>query len=76
MSRLLYNQAIIDKLQELVKRCPDWRFGQILANSGIIQYMPDVFIDAQHENILTVDPFYEESEVTWKRMLNNKICFQ
>ena len=72
MSRLLYNKAIIDKLSELIDKFPEQRFGQLLVNSGIIQYEPDISVDGQLE---VMDPFYEESELTWKRMCNNKFCF-
>lgn len=61
MSRLLYNQAIIDKLQELIKKYPDLRFGQLLLNCDAI--------------LINRDPFYEESELTWNRMCKNKFCF-
>jgi len=70
MSRLLYNKAIIDKLSELVNKFPEQRFGQLLVNSDIIHYESD-----EREDVLIIDPFYEESELTWKRMCNNKFCF-
>ena len=72
MSRLLYNKAIIDKLSELIDKFPEQRFGQLLVNSDIIQYEPDISVDKQRE---VMDPFYEEPELTWKRMCNNKFCF-
>lgn len=72
MSSLLYNKAIIDKLSELIDKFPEQRFGQLLVNSDIIQYEPDISVDGQRE---VIDPFYEESELTWKRMCNNKFCF-
>lgn len=72
MSRLLYNKAIINKLSELIDKFPEQRFGQLLVNSDIIQYEPDISVDGQLE---VIDPFYEESELTWKRMCNNKFCF-
>lgn len=72
MSRLLYNKAIIDKLSELIDKFPEQRFGQLLVNSDIIQYEPDISVDGQRE---VIDPFYEESELTWKRMCNNQFCF-
>lgn len=75
MSRLLYNKAIIDKLSELIDKFPEQRFGQLLVNSGIIQYEFNVLVDGQQEDILTIDPFYEEPELTWERMCNNKFCF-
>ena len=70
MSRLLYNKAIIDKLSELVDKFPEQRFGQLLVNSDIIHYESD-----GQEDVLIIDPFYEESELTWERMCNNKFCF-
>lgn len=72
MSRLLYNKAIIDKLSELIYKFPEQRFGQLLVNSDIIQYEPDISVDGQRE---VIDPFYEESELTWKRMCTNQFCF-
>ena len=72
MSRLLYNKAIIDKLSELIDKFPEQRFGQLLVNSDIIQYEPDISVDEQRE---VIDPFYEESELTWKRMCTNQFCF-
>lgn len=71
MSRLLYNKAIINKLSELIDKFPEQRFGQLLVNSGIIQY-EDLLIGGQR---LTIDPFYEDPEFTWERMCNNKFCF-
>ena len=72
MSRLLYNKAIIDKLSELIYKFPEQRFGQLLVNSDIIQYESNISVNGQRE---AIDPFYEESELTWKRMCNNKFCF-
>ncbi len=76
MSRKLYNTAIVEKLKELVNKYPDMRFGQLLVNCDIIRYEKEVLCDGQRENILTVDPFNEESEITWKRMLLNKFVFK
>lgn len=72
MSRLLYNKAIINKLSELIDKFPEQRFGQLLVNSDIIQYEPDISVDGQRK---VIDPFYEESELTWKRMCTNQFCF-
>lgn len=72
MNHYLYNNTIINKLSELVQKFPEQRFGQLLVNSDIIQYEPDISVDGQRE---VIDPFYEESELTWKRMCNNKFCF-
>lgn len=72
MNHYLYNNTIINKLSELVQKFPEQRFGQLLVNSDIIQYDPDILVDGQRE---VIDPFYEESEFTWKRMCNNKFCF-
>jgi len=76
MNRLMFNRAIVNKLSELVERYPDFRFGQLLVNCDIIQYKPSVLLDGQYEDILTIDPFYEESEYIWERMTRNKLCFK
>lgn len=76
MNRLMFNRAIVNKLSELVECYPDFRFGQLLVNCDIIQYEPSVLVDGQREDILTIDPFYEESEYIWERMIRNKLCFK
>lgn len=68
--RLLYNRAIVDKLQELISKYPNSRFGQLLVNVGIIQYK---FPTSHNEDILTIDPFYEESKITWDRIKDSKL---
>ena len=72
LNRKLYNTAIVEKLKELVNKYPDLRFGQILVNSDIIELVPD------HNNtaLVALDPYYEEPEVTWERMKNNKFVFK
>lgn len=47
MTRQAANFLILDKLRELIKQYPDWRFGQILYNSALYRR--------------NIDPFYEES---------------
>ena len=76
MERQKYNELILETLSKLVKKYPDLRFGQILVNCNIIQYEKEVLCDGQRENILIVDPFYEEPEVTWERVKNNKFAFK
>ena len=75
MNRQVYNKLILETLSKLIKKYPDLRFGQLLVNCGIIQYEKEVLCDGQREDILTVDPFNEESEITWERMLLNKFAF-
>jgi hypothetical protein len=70
MERQKYNELILDTLSKLIKKYPDLRFGQILFNSDIIKH-----IQSDKGTIFIEDPFYEESEVTWKRILNNKFAF-
>ena len=63
------NREILNDISEMVEKCPDLRFGQILANLGIIQYEQGVDIGG----ICTVrDPFQEESVITLYRMRNQK----
>ena len=76
MERQKYNRLILETLSKLVEKYSDLRFGQILVDCDIIKYEPSVLCDGQREDILVVDPFNEESEITWKRMLLNKFAFK
>lgn len=60
-NRLLYNRAIINKLSELIEKYKDLRFGQLLIDCDVV---PD-----------NLETFFEESEITWNRMINNYFCF-
>ena len=75
MKRQKYNILILKTLSKLVEKYPDLRFGQILVDSDIIRYEKEVLCDGQREDILTVDPFNEESKTTWERMSINKFAF-
>lgn len=76
MERQKYNKLILERLSKLVNKHPDLRFGQILVNCDIIKYEPSVLCDGQREDILVIDPFNEESKITWERMLLNKFAFK
>ena len=76
MERQKYNKLILETLSKLVEKYPDLRFGQILINCEIIRYEPEVLCDGQRENVLIIDPFNEESKITWERMLSNKFAFK
>ena len=69
-NRLLYNRAIINKLSELIEKYPYFRFGQLLINTGVLE--ADL---TSIDEFKLKDPFNEESEIIWKRMCNNKLCF-
>ena len=69
MERQKYNKLILKTLSKLVEKHPDLRFGQILANAEVITYEND------YDEMVVKDPFNEESEITWKRMKNNKFAF-
>jgi hypothetical protein len=60
------NREIIEILSDMVERYPDLRFGQILAITDAIQYVPDSrpYIDT----VDIKDPFNEESVDMWIRM--------
>lgn len=75
MERQYYNRLILKVLSKLVDKHPDLRFGQILVNCDIIKYEPSVLCDGQREDILLIDPFNEEPEIMWERMLLNKFAF-
>jgi len=76
MERQKYNKLILETLSKLIEKYPDLRFGQILIDCDIIKYEPSVLCDGQREDILMIDPFNEESEITWERMLLNKFAFK
>lgn len=61
------NVEILQMLGEAVIKYPDLRFGQILANLGIIEYERNTY----DETLITKDPFNEESVVTLNRMRKN-----
>lgn len=69
MERQKYNKLILERLSKLVDKYPDLRFGQILTNAEVITYKND------YDEMVVEDPFYEESELTWKRMCDNKFAF-
>lgn len=75
MERQKYNKLILKTLSKLVDKHPYLRFGQILVNCGIIKYVPSTLCNGQREDLLLIDPFYEESELTWDRMLQSKFAF-
>ena len=70
MERQKYNKLILETLSKLVDKYPDLRFGQILINAEIIT------CENNYDEMVVKDPFYEESETTWKRMKNNKFAFK
>ena len=70
MERQKYNKLILETLSKLIEKYPYLRFGQILANAEVITYKND------YDEAVPRDPFYEESEITWKRMLLNKFAFK
>lgn len=61
--RYLYNKAIINKLSEIIEKHPHLRFGQILVNLDIVHSEGDGY---------AIDPFYEEPEDMWNRIIKNK----
>ena len=69
MERQKYNKLILETLSKLVEKYPDLRFGQILVNCNIIVYKND------YDKVVPIDTFYEEPEITWKRMKNSKFAF-
>lgn len=54
-TRLEINKKILKRLEEVIEKYPDLRFGQLLIDMNIIKY--DKFGRV-------IDPFYEESDKT------------
>ena len=69
-NRYYYNIAILGELFKLVELYPDIRFGQLLVDCDIIKYEHSVLCNGERKDILSIDPFDEEPEITYKRMLN------
>lgn len=67
------NKEIIEILSDMVERYTDLRFGQILAITEAIQYVPDSrpYIDT----LDVKDPFNEESVDMWIRMRDKMMEF-
>ena len=70
MERQKYNKLILETLSKLIEKHPDLRFGQILVDCGIIE------LQMMGDRLMAIDPFNEESKITWKRMLLNKFAFK
>ena len=73
MERQKYNKLILGTLSKLVDKYPDLRFGQLLVNCTVIEQH---FSKNYGEPLFVKDPFYEESKITWERMLSNKFAFK
>lgn len=69
MERQKYNKLILDRLFKLVEKYPELRFGQFLVNANIITYKHD------YDEIVPIDPLYEESSTMWNRMKDSKFAF-
>ena len=61
MTRQEANRNLVKVINAFVETYPDWRFGQILSNAGVITRKQDSPFDIK-------DPFYEESTETWERI--------
>jgi len=58
-----YNYKLLDIIAEYIYNYPELRFGQVLANVGVIQY------DDEKQNHPVIDPFYEESKEMYNRII-------
>ena len=61
--RYYYNSNIVNKLSEFITKHPEMRFHQILWALGLIESDSDGAI---------IDKFYEEPEITWKKLCNSR----
>lgn len=78
MARLKCNYEILEIITIAIQKCPDMRFGQILANLNIIKYEQNTYDDS----VITLDPFNVESDKMlkdikrsslFKRIYENKV---
>jgi hypothetical protein len=51
MNRLEANREILKHLSHIVESCPDWRFQQILFNSGLYTHNKDRFYEESTETL-------------------------
>lgn len=50
------NREIVSRIEKIVEQQPDWRFGQILFNLGIVSYNSgDIFFDESVEILERMD---------------------
>lgn len=70
-------QDIYDVMTDTITDEPDWRFGQILTNRVYQSYRQrdidslNMVMDILFYGSSCSDPFYEESEETYKRLVRN-----
>lgn len=71
--RQIANREIVKILSDMVERYPELRFGQILAITEAIEYIPDSrpYIDT----VDVKDPFNEESVDMFVRMRDKMMTF-
>ena len=71
--RQFANREIVKMLSDMVEKYPDLRFGQILAITEVIEYIPDSrpYIDT----VDIKDPFNEESVDMFVRMRDKMMTF-
>lgn len=58
MTRLEANKEILKILEKLVEELPDWRFGQLIYNTGIFST----------PSLRWYDPFFDESTETLNKL--------
>lgn len=69
--RQKYNRLLIEEISAQIEAYPELRFHQILQNLGIVKL--DVISEGDIDGrMLSSDRFYEESEVTYERVLKNR----
>lgn len=66
------NLEILTIIEEAVMKYPDLRFGQILANLGVIEY-EHISRDSDEYIKAVKDPFNEESVVTLNRIKKKSV---
>ena len=61
--RYYYNTNIVNKISKFIEVHPEMRFHQILWALGLIE---------TDSNGTMIDKFYEEPEITWKKLIENR----
>ena len=63
------NREIVRLLAEMIEKHADQRFGQIPVNSGVLQLKTEQSLAEERR---ALDPFYEESSQTLRRVLKTR----
>lgn len=71
MTRLEANRKIIQILEKLVEGLPDWRFQQILFNTGLYEPGQDRFYEESSKTLNNLEQDLQSNDVISKTLKKN-----